>query len=85
MHADLRNKQVHDFRHQTLLRLERSLGERMRQIPAHLGVYGDIALAHDRMCLIGEAAAVVEGALDERLVALAEAVDVFPRAGAAEG
>jgi len=43
-----------------------------------------IALAYNRMSQIGEAASVVEVALDERLVALSEPIDVFPRLSVAE-
>ena len=37
------------------------------------------------MRLVGERTPVIKGALDERLVALSEAVNVFPGAGGVEG
>lgn len=85
VHAQSRNQIIHDLAQQSLLILQRPIGERVREILAHFPMRNRIPLANDRMRLVGERAAIIKGALDKGPMALPEPVNVFPGTGGAEG
>jgi hypothetical protein len=75
---ELVNKPVHGICNERLLRLEEMVGESAAEITAHLGMLPGITLAHDGERICGKVASIVELTFEERLYALAGAVDITP-------